>query len=134
MDKDRWCNRHLRCAENGIIRWLLTVRVSVSGLLGKIYFYGSWLNRNHPVGLLLPGPGRHEEAVENLAYLRHEDIDSASIVCEMAEIEVAIREEQEIRRDLELKEAFLAKGKLICFVIASVIFLLQQWSGQNSAK
>ena len=52
----------------------------------------------------------------------------------MAEIEAAIMEEQEIRRGLGLKEAFLGKGNLIRFIIAFVIFLLQQWSGQNSVK
>lgn len=50
----------------------------------------------------------------------------------MAEIDAAIIEEQEARRSLGLKEAFLGKGNLIRFIIAFVIFLLQQWAGQNS--
>ncbi|KAG5219901.1 substrate transporter [Salix suchowensis] len=41
-------------------------------------------------------------------------------------------EEREARQGLGLKEAFLGKGNLIRFVIAFVIFLLQQWAGQNS--
>ena len=52
----------------------------------------------------------------------------------MAEIEAAIIEEQEARRDLGLKEAFFGKGNFIRFVIAFVAFFLQQWSGQNSVK
>ena len=52
----------------------------------------------------------------------------------MVEIETAITEEQEARRDLGLKEAFLGKGNLIRFVIAFVMFLFQEWNGQNSVK
>ena len=52
----------------------------------------------------------------------------------MAEIEAAIMEEQEARQSLGLKEAFFGKGNLIRFIIAFVIFLLQQWGGQNSIK
>ena len=52
----------------------------------------------------------------------------------MAEIEAAIIEEQEARRDLGLKNAFLGKGNLIRFIIAFVIFFFQQWAGQNSVK
>jgi len=64
--------------------------------------------------------------------LRREAIDSAKIIDEMAEIDAALIEEQEARRDLGLKEAFLGKGNLIRFIIAFVIFFLQQWAGQNS--
>lgn len=50
----------------------------------------------------------------------------------MAEIEAATREEQELRKGLGLREVFLGKGNAIRFIIAFVMFLLQQWSGQNS--
>jgi len=50
----------------------------------------------------------------------------------MAEIEAAINEEREARQGLGIREAFFGKGNFIRFVIAFVIFLLQQWSGQNS--
>lgn len=52
----------------------------------------------------------------------------------MAEILAAIKEERDARQGLGLKEAFLGKGNSIRFVIAFVIFLLQQWAGQNSVK
>ena len=48
------------------------------------------------------------------------------------QIEAAIAEERDARKGLGLREAFLGKGNLIRFVIAIVIFILQQWSGQNS--
>ena len=50
----------------------------------------------------------------------------------MAEIDAAIVEERIARAGLGFKEALLGKGNFIRFVIAFVIFLLQQWGGQNS--
>ncbi|KAL0947901.1 hypothetical protein HGRIS_010536 [Hohenbuehelia grisea] len=80
----------------------------------------------------LASVGREEEALRNLAYLRKDSVDSHAIIHEMAEIEAAIREEREAREGLGVKEAFFGKGNFIRFVIAFVIFLLQQWAGQNS--
>lgn len=50
----------------------------------------------------------------------------------MAEIDAAIEEERVAREGLGLNEALFGKGNFIRFVIAFVIFLLQQWGGQNS--
>ncbi|KAJ6590247.1 general substrate transporter [Mycena sp. CBHHK59/15] len=82
----------------------------------------------------LASVGRTEEAIANLAYLRKEPEDSVAVIHEMAEIEAAINEEHEARKGLGVREAFLGKGNFIRFVIAFVIFLLQQWSGQNSVN
>jgi hypothetical protein len=67
-----------------------------------------------------------------LAYLRRDDIHSEAIRHEYAEIEAQITEERAARQGLGLKEAFFGKGNFIRFFIAFTIFLLQQWSGQNS--
>ena len=80
----------------------------------------------------LASKGRVDEAIANLAYLRRLHPDDVQVREEMAEIEAAIEEEREARKGLGAKEAFLGKGNFIRFVIAAVIFLLQQWSGQNS--
>lgn len=56
------------------------------------------------------------------------------VLHEYAEIQAAIREERAAREGLGLKEAFFGKGNFIRFVIAVVIFLLQQWCGQNSVN
>ncbi|KAI5116413.1 hypothetical protein M0805_000586 [Coniferiporia weirii] len=80
----------------------------------------------------LASRGRTHDALRNLAYLRKHSIDSESVRHEMAEIEAAIEEEREARKGLGLREAFLGKGNFIRFVIAFVIFLFQQWCGQNS--
>ncbi|KAJ3898373.1 general substrate transporter [Lentinula edodes] len=57
--------------------------------------------------------------------------DDIELLHELEEIEAAIEEEREARKGLGWNEAFFGKGNLIRFVIASVIFLLQQWCGQN---
>ncbi|KIN99198.1 hypothetical protein M404DRAFT_155676 [Pisolithus tinctorius Marx 270] len=80
----------------------------------------------------LASKGRVQEAIGNLAYFRKEQPDSPAIQQEMVEIEAAIREEQEARKDLGLREAFFGYGNSIRFVIAFTIFVCQQWSGQNS--
>ncbi|PPQ76088.1 hypothetical protein CVT26_004595 [Gymnopilus dilepis] len=82
----------------------------------------------------LASVGRRDQALETLAYLRRETTSSPAVLHEMAEIEAAIEEEREARRGLGWKEAFFGKGNFIRFVIAFVIFLLQQWAGQNSVN
>ncbi|KAI0738375.1 general substrate transporter [Daedaleopsis nitida] len=82
----------------------------------------------------LASKGRTEEALRNLAYLRKTSTDEENTRAEMAEIEAAIEEEREARKGLGLREAFLGKGNFIRFVIAVVIFILQQWGGQNSVN
>ncbi|KAM5545505.1 hypothetical protein V8D89_000832 [Ganoderma adspersum] len=80
----------------------------------------------------LASKGRTEEALVNLAYMRKLSVHDEEVRAEMAEIEAAIAEEREARKGLGLREAFLGKGNFIRFVIAVVIFILQQWGGQNS--
>ncbi|KAF9457626.1 general substrate transporter [Collybia nuda] len=80
----------------------------------------------------LASVGRNQEAIKNLAYLRRETTDSEEIIHEMSEIEAAIQEEREARASLGIRAAFLGKGNLVRFIIAFMIFLIQQWSGQNS--
>ena len=82
----------------------------------------------------LASRGRVQEALNNLAYYRKRHIDSDEVRYEMAEIEAAIEEERAVREGLGIREAFFGKGNFIRFVIAFVIFLLQQWSGQNSVS
>jgi hypothetical protein len=52
----------------------------------------------------------------------------------MTEIDAAIVVERMTRQAAGLKETFFGKGNPIRFYIAFLIFLLQQWSGQNSIK
>ncbi|KAJ8517613.1 hypothetical protein ONZ45_g5224 [Pleurotus djamor] len=82
----------------------------------------------------LASVGRTKEALKNLAYLRKGTIENPDVLHEMAEIEATIEEERVAREGLGVKEAFLGKGNFIRFVIAFVVFLGQQLTGQNSIK
>lgn len=145
----------------GRITGVFQVMVSTGVMISYFINYGISLNtklRNNPnvwripfgfqlvpAGIMLIGlfsvkesprwlasVGKREEALRNLAYLRREHESSADVLHELVEIETAIEEERIAREGLGLKEAFFGKGNFIRFVIAFVIFLLQQWSGQNS--
>ncbi|OCH90741.1 general substrate transporter [Obba rivulosa] len=80
----------------------------------------------------LASKGRTDAALQALAYLRRRTPDDEVVRHEMAEIEAALEEERAARKGLGWKEAFFGKGNWPRFLIAIVIFLLQQWSGQNS--
>lgn len=76
--------------------------------------------------------GKTEAALETLAWYRRTSIDDISTREEMAEIEATIIEEREAREGLGWQEAFFGPGNWIRFLIAFLIFLLQQFCGQNS--
>ncbi|TCD61908.1 hypothetical protein EIP91_007722 [Steccherinum ochraceum] len=82
----------------------------------------------------LASVGRTEQALENLAFYRRLPPHDESIRHELAEIEAAIEEERAARKGLGLKEVFFGKGNWPRFLIAIVIFILQQWGGQNSVN
>jgi hypothetical protein len=76
--------------------------------------------------------GRDADALQNLAFLRRRQLADDAVIEELAEIEASVLEEREARIGLGWQEAFFLPGNSIRFVIAFVIFLLQQFSGQNS--
>ncbi|KAJ7597770.1 sugar transporter [Mycena floridula] len=80
----------------------------------------------------LASVGKNDLALANLAYLRKEPASNENVMHEMAEIEASIAEERAAREGLGWKEAFFGKGNFIRFFIAFIVFLLQQWGGQNS--
>ena len=82
----------------------------------------------------LASKGRIEEAIKNLSYMRKLNQDDERVLNEMAEIEAAIEEERAARQGLGLREAFFGKGNWPRFLIAIVIFIFQQWCGQNSVN
>lgn len=93
---------------------------------------GLLFTRESPRWLVMKG--REPEALRNLAFLRRRPVTDHALIEELAEIEAAVREEREARAGLGLREAFLAPGNRIRFIIAFVIFLFQQFSGQNSVN
>ncbi|KAG6907708.1 hypothetical protein DXG01_007726 [Tephrocybe rancida] len=76
--------------------------------------------------------GRTAEAAQVLAYLRKVPVESEVVMHEMAEIQVQADEERTANLGAGFWMALKAQGGGVRFGIGSVIFLLQQWSGQNS--
>ena len=74
----------------------------------------------------------HSSALTNLAYLRRLPPTDPALTKEFAEILAVVQEERESRKGVGLREAVLGKGNWPRFGIAFVIFLFQQWCGQNS--
>jgi hypothetical protein len=74
---------------------------------------------------------RDEEALVNLAWIRKTSVDDPDTQLEFVEIQAAIREEEDKTAGASWREVF-AKGNRVRFIMAFVIFTLQQWSGQNS--
>lgn len=99
---------------------------------GGLMTFGLIFTRESPRWLVMRG--REPEALRNLAFLRRRPVTDHALIEELAEIEAAVREEREAREGLGLREAFLAPGNRIRFIIAIVIFILQQFSGQNSVN
>ncbi|PWN47567.1 sugar transporter [Violaceomyces palustris] len=73
--------------------------------------------------------GRQQEALKNLAFLRRKSVNDEDVIHEMAEINAAVREEEEIQ--VSWRTCILEKGTNVRFFIAIMMFVFQQWSGQN---
>jgi len=99
---------------------------------GGIMAFGLLFAKESP--RYLARKGRTDHALKNLAYYRHSTVDDPEVRAEMAEIEATILEEREARAGLGWQEAFLGPGNWQRFLIAIVIFLLQQFCGQNSVS
>ncbi|KAF9019792.1 general substrate transporter [Hymenopellis radicata] len=136
----------------GRITGMFQIMVAIGVMLSYFINYGIGINIHNsvnvwriPFGFQLVPAGimtfglltikeSPQDALNNLAYLRRRSIHDERVLHEIAEIEAAIEEERIAREGLGIKEAFFGKGNFIRFVIAFVIFLLQQWSGQNSVN
>jgi sugar porter (SP) family MFS transporter len=130
-----------------MLSYFVNFGVSANGITGPAVWRIAFGFQLVPAGIMCIGllfckesprwlaqQGRTELALHNLAYLRKVDKEDRGVRAEMAEIEASIIEEREAREGLGWKEAFLGKGNWPRFLIAFVIFVLQQFSGQNSVS
>lgn len=74
---------------------------------------------------------KEERALTELAWIRNLPADDPLVQMEFAEITAAVREEESAKGGASWRD-ILAKGNPVRFLIAFVVFTLQQWSGQNS--
>ncbi len=80
----------------------------------------------------LASKGRNQEALNNLAWVRKRGTDSELVQLELAEIVAAVEEDKIATQGTKWSNELTRKGNPERFFIAIVIFVLQQWSGQNS--
>ena len=71
---------------------------------------------------------KDDRALANLAWLRSLPATDPRVEFEFAEITAAIREEEAAKKGGSWRDVF-AKGNPIRFLIAFIVFSLQQWSG-----
>ncbi|GMK57703.1 hypothetical protein CspeluHIS016_0405370 [Cutaneotrichosporon spelunceum] len=74
---------------------------------------------------------RDDEALTSLAWIRKTSEDDSATRFEMAEITTSIKESEDATQGASWRDVF-RKGNRNRFLIAFIMFTLQQWSGQNS--
>ncbi|KAG7558181.1 hypothetical protein FFLO_02908 [Filobasidium floriforme] len=80
----------------------------------------------------LASKGRNSEACKNLAWVRLRPEDDYRVQAELAEIIAAVEADKEAMAGVSWTKEITAKGKPKRFFIAIMMFVCQQWSGQNS--
>ncbi|KAI9042779.1 sugar porter family MFS transporter [Aspergillus affinis] len=105
------------------------IPVSIQLIPGGLMLVGLFFLKESP--RWLTGKGRHEEALQSLAYIRNESPNEEGVQKEIAEIRASIAEENAATEGLTYKE-FLQKSNRNRFLFAFVLMLCQQFSGTNS--
>lgn len=82
----------------------------------------------------LASKGRNAEALANLAWVRNRGDDDYRVQGELAEIVAAVEEEQLATQGAVWYKEFSRKGQRKRFFLAIMMFVCQQWSGQNSKQ
>ncbi len=80
----------------------------------------------------LASKGRTAEALNNLAWVRNRGTDDYRVQAELAEIVAAVEEEQAATEGAVWYQEFSRRGQRKRFILAIMMFVCQQWSGQNS--
>lgn len=80
----------------------------------------------------LASKNRNAEALKNLAWVRNMSADDSRVQAEFSEIVAAVEEEKAATAGASWISEFKVKGNPKRFIIAMLMFVCQQWSGQNS--
>jgi sugar porter (SP) family MFS transporter len=108
-------------------QWRIPVAIQL--IPGGIMLLGLFFLKESPRWLM--SKGRHEEAVQSLAFIRCESPDSEIVEKELAEIRAAVEEELNATEGITWKECLLP-GNRYRFFSAIVMMFFQQFSGTNS--
>ncbi|KAJ9121401.1 hypothetical protein QFC24_004739 [Naganishia onofrii] len=80
----------------------------------------------------LASKNRNAEALKNLAWVRNMSPDDSRVQAEFSEIVAAVEEEKAATAGSTWYNEIRLKGNPKRFAIAMIMFVCQQWSGQNS--
>lgn len=80
----------------------------------------------------LASKDRNAEALKNLAWVRNMPADDSRVQAEFSEIVAAVEEEKAATAGASWISEIRSKGNPKRFIIAILMFVCQQWSGQNS--
>ncbi|KAG2420040.1 hypothetical protein HFD88_004838 [Aspergillus terreus] len=108
-------------------QWRIPVAIQL--IPGGLMLIGLFFLKESPRWLTIKG--RHEEALQSLAYIRNEHPSSDNVQKEIAEIRASVAEEMAATEGLTYKE-FLLKSNRNRFLFAFFLMLGQQFSGTNS--
>ena len=109
------------------MQWRIPVGMQIAP--GAIMLIGLFFLKESPRWLVKKG--RHEAAVDSLAWVRCKTVDDPIIIQEMAEIRASIEEELNATEGVTWRET-LAPGNRKRFFIAFAIMFCQQFTGTNS--
>ncbi|KAH9889701.1 general substrate transporter [Xylariomycetidae sp. FL2044] len=114
------------------VRWLAptSLHIIFAGLIFCLTFFQfespRWLIKK----------GRHEQALENMAHIRHLSVDDPYVIAEISAIRAAHEEELEATHGASwtgvLKEMFLVPSNLYRLYLSIMVQILSQWSGAGS--
>ncbi|KAL9049047.1 MAG: hypothetical protein Q9162_007418 [Coniocarpon cinnabarinum] len=108
-------------------QWRVPVAIQI--VPGGLMLIGLFFLHESPRWLMKQG--RHDKALESLAYMRCKNPEDVDVLAEMAEIRASIDEEVRATNGVTWKEC-IKPGNRIRFFIAFMIMFTQQFSGTNS--
>ncbi|KAL1964529.1 hypothetical protein VTN77DRAFT_6826 [Rasamsonia byssochlamydoides] len=111
----------------GTKQWRVPVAIQL--IPGGLMLIGLFFLKESPRWLMKQG--RHEEALQSLAYIRNEPTNSEVVEKEIAEIRASLEEELAATEGITWREV-LHKGNRYRFFLAFCIMFWQQFSGTNS--
>jgi len=123
-----WCTYgvNLHVSKTSAAQWRIPLGIQI--IPGGLLILGLIFTRESP--RWLASKGRNDEAIANLAYLRHTDQTDSNTLEEFAEIRASIDQEQEATEGVTWKEILLP-GNRIRFFLGFALMTCQQWGGQN---